>query len=392
MKTLKTIIVLILFTALSFNMNAQDFKKTLKMEGRVMYDFNFLSDGDDYNLAGNEFRRMRLAVKGKLTPSVSYLVDLDLTANKIAYRSVYVKFAAPDKIGSLTVGSFSEPTGLDMMTSSKYITFQERAMMFATQGGKYGAGFRYDNYKLLDEKMSLQLAYTFNGTPIDTNIEGGANFIGRVTGKVIENKDKNQLVHLGINYELRNNDVDSYNMGKFRFENHMGDKFNTPTIGDATDQFKNTSDLGFEVATVLGPLSIQGEYELASVKTENETYKSAGYYGYVSYFITGESRAYKKGAFSRVKVKNNFSFKDKTYGAVELVARYSVMDFNGYDVDDTSNDNIAISNITAGLNWYLNPNTRIMYNYVNGEFNDINQFGTDGEKLTGHLVRFQIDF
>jgi len=363
-----------------------------------MFDFNFLSAGDDYNLSGNEFRRMRLSAKGKISKNVSYAADFDFAGSKIAYRNVYLKLTAPDKLGSLMIGSFPEPTGLDMMTSSKYITFVERAMMYATQGGKYGAGFRYDNYNLADGKVGLQLAYTFNGGSNtafkDVDLDGGANFIGRITGKILENKDSNQLVHLGLNYELRNSNTDSYGIGAFRTENHMAGgvaKYEPGSFGDTSNKFLNTNDIGFEAAVTFGSLSIQGEYELASIKTEDDTYKSSGYYGYVSYFLTGESRPHKNGAFGRVKPKSDFCLKDGNWGAVELVARYSVVDFNGYDVDDLSDDDIKIANITAGFNWYLNNNTRIMYNYISGDYNDIDPFG-DKEKLAGHLLRFQIDF
>ncbi len=70
-----------------------------------------------------------------------------------------------------------------------------------------------------------------------------------------------------------------------------------------------------------------------------------------------------------------------------MVARYSVMDFSNYpSVTDTN----KIANITAGFNWYLSKNTRIMYNYTNGNFNDLHTYGDDN--LTGHLIRFQVDF
>ncbi len=37
-----------------------------------------------------------------------------------------------------------------MLTSSKYITFIERAFVTETQYGKHNAGFEYANYELLD--------------------------------------------------------------------------------------------------------------------------------------------------------------------------------------------------------------------------------------------------
>ena len=394
-------ILLVLVLSITLFINAQEntgaFKKTMKIEGRIQYDFNFLTAGD-YSYAGNEFRRMRLSAKGVLAKNVAYKLEFDFAGGESKYRDIYLKFLLPYNFGSLKLGSFTEPASLDIMTSSKYITFFERSMLSATQPFKYNAGFMYENYNLLDKKVNLQLAYTFNGDKKnvfkDTDIDSGANLIVRVTGAAINNKEKHQVVHLGLNYERRDDDDESYTYN-LRTENHMGKK----TKVGVSNGFQNTSDLGFELATTFGSLSIQGEYEMGSISAKDDIldtnktniYKTRSYYAFVSYFLTGEHRPYKKGTFGRVKPKSNFCLKDGNWGAVELVARYSVVDFNGYDVDDLSDDDIKITNITAGFNWYLNNHTRIMYNYVSGDFNDIDPFG-DNEKLAGHLLRFQIDF
>jgi phosphate-selective porin OprO/OprP len=390
MKTIKITLVMALVTLFSFNVNAQDtkkedvFKPSMKIEGRIMYDFNFLSAGD-YSFAGNEFRRVRLAAKGKVTKDIGYKAEFDFAGGEVNFRDVYLKYTMPNNNGNLMLGSFTEPSSLDNMTSSKYITFFERSMMSNTQPFKYNAGIMYDNQKMFGGKMGLQLAYTFNGDKSkafqDKSVDGGGNFIARVTTAVLKDKEKNRVVHLGVNYETRDNDSDTYNY-KFRIENHMGDKITVEGAG----VFENTSDIGFELATTFGPLSFQAEYEASSIKTNVDTYDTKGYYGFVSYFLTGEHRPYKNSSFGRVKPKKDF-MKDDGLGAVELVARYSVMDFSNFP-GVTTDDKIA--NFTIGFNWYLNKHTRVMYNYTNANFNDIAVYGD--EKLSGHLFRFQIDF
>ncbi len=367
------------------------FKPSIKMEGRIMYDFNFLSAGD-YEFSGSKFRRLRLAAKGKLSKNISYSADFDFTGGKIAYRNVFIKYTMPSNYGNITIGSFDEPTGLDMLTSSKYITFIERAMMTATQYGKYNTGFRYANQKLLDGKMGVQLAYTFNGKASlayqDDALEGGANFIGRVTGKILEDKEKRQLVHLGVNYEYRNDVRDDFSYKGFKTENSMGEK----TIVSSVGNLKNTSDIGFEFAATFGSISLQSEYELASIVTDVDTYKTKGYYGYVSYFITGEHRPLKNSIFGRVKPKKEF-LEDGGFGAIELVARYSVIDLNdNLDVTGNDSNDYNIANITLGFNWHLNKHTRFMYNFISGNHNDLALVEYDDNSLIGHLIRFQVDF
>jgi len=392
MKTIKVIIALAFTLMISYTVTAQDtkkedtFKPTMKIEGRIMFDFNFLSAGD-YNFAGNEFRRVRLAAKGKVTNNIGYKAEFDFAGGEVNFRDVYLKYSLPNSKGNVILGSFTEPSSLNNMTSSKYITFFERSMLSNTQPFKYNAGIMYDNQKLFDGKMGLQVAYTFNGDKSkafkDTSVDGGVNFIARATTAILKDSEKKQVVHLGVNYERRDNDSDSYKY-KFRTENHMGNK----TTVEAPGIFENTSDIGFEIASTFGSLSIQGEYEISSIKTDLDTYKTNGYYAFVSYFITGEHRPYKNSSFGRVKPKKIFG-KDSGLGALELVARYSSMDFSSWNAADSDD---KISNITVGFNWHLNNNTRVMYNFVSGDHGNLAPANYNDDNLTGHLIRFQIDF
>jgi phosphate-selective porin OprO/OprP len=274
--------------------------------------------------------------------------------------------------------------------------------MSNTQPFKYNAGFMYDNQKILDGKIGFQMSYTFNGDKAkafqDKAISKGGNFVARLTTNVLNNKEKHQTVHLGVNYENRQNDSDEYHYA-FRTENHMSkakisagtkylkdDDIKTPTAY-TEGNFIHTSDIGFELATTYGSFSIQTEYEMSSIITDVDVYKAAGYYAFASFFLTGEHRPYKKSSFGRVKPKKEFCLKDQSFGAVELVTRYSVMDFSSYPGVNTTD---KVANITAGFNWYLNNHVRIMYNYTLGDYNDFKTYGDFN--LTGHLIRFQVDF
>ena len=70
------------------------------------------------------------------------------------------------------------------------------------------------------------------------------------------------------------------------------------------------------------------------------------------------------------------------WGALELAARYSSMDLSEAHAG-------ILNDITIGLNWYLNPCTRVMFNYVMGTMEDHH-----GEEATENTFqcRMQIDF
>ncbi|MFH1877329.1 MAG: porin, partial [Candidatus Omnitrophota bacterium] len=109
-----------------------------------------------------------------------------------------------------------------------------------------------------------------------------------------------------------------------------------------------------------------------------------GAYGYVSYFLTGEHRNFDKSRaeFESIKPINNFSINDRTWGAWELAARYSHIDLNSKSVNINGG---ILNDVTCGVNWYLNPVMRIMFNYVHTNLNGKGY-------ADGVQTRFQVEF
>ena len=138
--------------------------------------------------------------------------------------------------------------------------------------------------------------------------------------------------------------------------------------------------VGLEAAYVSSPFSVQGEYIFANADVASSA-NFRGYYAQASYFLTGEHRNYKpsEGAFSRVKPKENFKSGGGP-GAWEVALRYS-----GLDLDDNSITGGKLNDLTAGLNWYLNPNTRVMWNYVHADKDHVG----NADML---MMRLQVEF
>ena len=125
---------------------------------------------------------------------------------------------------------------------------------------------------------------------------------------------------------------------------------------------------------------MQGEYLQTTLVGVTET-KLSSYYGQISYFLTGESRPYKSSldGISRVNPNNNYGSGGK--GAIELIARVSNMDL-------TAAHEGNLDDITVGVNWYLNPHTRVMLNYVMGEMTNETEIITENAVM----MRVQLDF
>ena len=122
-----------------------------------------------------------------------------------------------------------------------------------------------------------------------------------------------------------------------------------------------------ELAWVNGPLSLQSEFMWANVNViggPNQDHYGAYVYG--SYFLTGEHRPYNRfyGRFERIKPLENFWMVNTGEGrcvgrgAWEATARWSYLDLtDGPDAEQ-------MHDLTVGVNWYWNPHTRYMLNWI----------------------------
>jgi phosphate-selective porin OprO/OprP len=151
---------------------------------------------------------------------------------------------------------------------------------------------------------------------------------------------------------------------------------------------------GAELLWVQGPLSVQSEAMVAVVDRPGlATVTLPGAYLQVGYFHTGEHRPYDRqaGAIDRVKPFEDFfwvrtcdGYCERGLGAWEVAARVSHLDLN----DDGIRGG-EITDVTLGVNWYLNPYCKLVANYVH-VFLD---HPTGGDSETSiYAVRAQLDF
>ncbi|HWA89616.1 MAG TPA: porin [Rhizomicrobium sp.] len=123
---------------------------------------------------------------------------------------------------------------------------------------------------------------------------------------------------------------------------------------------------------------VGGEYADFNVRRSGTTTLLAdnpnfsGWYVEGSWVLTGEPKSYtvsatnnEVGGFGAPKVGNPFSFSGDSWGAWELVARYSDTDLNWHDVFAGSATQQAGINggeeriVDLGVNWYLNNNVKL---------------------------------
>jgi len=353
-----------------------------RIGGRIQTDFAFFTEDDDVKDAfgdlenGAEFRRARLFVRGVIYDRVAFKAQYDFAGGDADFKDVYIGLEEIPYAGNILVGHFKEPFTLEEFTSSKYITFLERGLPNAFAPSR-NMGFMATNH-LADERLNWQLGVFRDSDGFGSSSgDGSFNVTGRVSGTPYFEENGRKLAHLGMAFRYGDPDDDEVRFRQ-RPEAHLA-----PRLVDTGDIASDgVGRLGLEAATVLGPLSFQGEYVHNWVDTDAGEPEFHGHYVQASYFLTGEHRRYKsqRGVFDRVRVNRPFLFGDGGPGAWEIAARYSSI-----DLQDGSVAGGALQDVTGGVNWHLNDNTRVMANYVWAKV-----------RATGNAhafqTRFQIDF
>lgn len=367
---------------------SDDGKFETTLGGRIQVDAWSMDkdDFDDVNgKSGTEFRRARVFVKGKMYDNWTYKGQYDFADNSTTIKDAWIGYNGFDAF-NIKIGQFKQPMGLEELTSSKYITFMERAMAteaFATSR-RIGLG-------IYDHSTHFSWAVSAYGQEEGDNTEdGGSEGYGAGARLAWAPwNEKGKLLHLGVSgaYEEQN---DSELRFRSRMEAHGVDTRYLNT--DFIPKPDTTSKLGLEAATVYGPFSLQGEYYFVSADSDQANFDEPDYNGgyiFGSWFITGESRKYKKGAFSRVTPETTVGKGGR--GAWELAARYSYV-----DLEDGDTKGGEQSNITVGLNWYATKYVRFMANYVYVDADPISTktAGVDNveDEPSIYQMRAQIDF
>lgn len=365
-----------------------DGKFKMKIRGRLYFDYGSVTvkDGAGTSIPadkinGTEVRTARLGVEGLLFKNIKYKFEADFAGNKTTVKDAYIQYKF--KPVSLKVGQFKHMNSLEEQTSSRYITFMERASftdafklsrrvgIAAGTGGKnwtLNAGYFFEGFG------------STNGSANDENL-----FAARATFS--PNIANGAKIHLGASFFSRNENGMVYGKQyKQRPHSHQAGKF----VRSEKFDIDRENFFGLEAATIIGPFAAQAEWAWIKntlAASETATSKDPSYNGgyfELSYFFTGESRSYsgKKGTFGRTKVLNAVG--EGGMGAWQIAARYDVIDLT-HETFGEKQDTYLF-----GVNWYLNNHSRVMANYSHSVVK--NNLGVTNNKIDALGARFQVDW
>ncbi|MSR62083.1 MAG: hypothetical protein EXS08_06540 [Planctomycetes bacterium] len=363
-----------------------------RLSGRFHYDAAFFDPDADTKAAvetgttriedGSEFRRARIELSGEVAERTEWETSFDFAGGKASFKNMFVGFKELP-FGNLRVGQFKEPFSLEQLTSDNYTTFLERSVVSANDPS-YNAGLMvFDT--AASERMTWAVG-AFRAGSDDGEISKGDGewaITARVTGLPLIDEDGSDYVHLGLGFSRRSPTGDQASFSS-KPEANLA-----PAYVSLTNLPAETLDLlGFEAAWVRGPFTLQGEYKTAAVDTPSgggADHDFGGYYVQASWFPTGEHRPYRKGrgVYDLIKPAQNALGETHGLGAWELAARYSAL-----DLTDGAVDAGELHDVTLGVNWYLNPNTKVMTNYVVAELDPAG----GGDEGTTNILEFRVQF
>ena len=359
---------------------------------------------------GADFRRARLSAKGSVTELTNYFFQMDFGFfGRPTFTDVWVEQTKVPFFGNVRIGQWKQPFGLETVSSFRYTTFMERSVLFQpfTPFRHIGIGF-YDHSDDLSNTWAASVFRSgqdqFGGT---LSSDGGYGTAERLTWVPSWDCDGKNYVHLGVGHFFNAPPEDTINFRTipefFVGANGPGAVGSSgqavPGGSNGTPFFVATGPLanvpyynvlGSELLWVEGPFSLQSEAMVNLVNQNGVNSALPGAYAQAGYFLTGEHRPYdrKTGTIDRVIPKSNLTFAGTNcnpgLGAWEVAGRWSWLDLN---------DNViqggTIVDYTAGVNWYWNPYTKMVFNYVHS-ISDSPVLPQSQTDMFG--VRAQLDF
>ena len=375
---------------------------------------------------GNVFRRARLGVDGTIYKDFDYRILLDFggtgVENAGQIYETWVQYTGLKPV-KFRVGAFSPSIGLDDQASTNGMPFLERAASSDIARG-FAAGdtrtaaqvFANGDHWLASFAVTGRTIGVVNTGTVPASLSATSGigtaqtygdqlgFVGRLAGSPLYGKD--WLIHLGVHGSYVEHPADTAGPGPNGATPAGTASFsNTPELRVDGTKLINTGNIpaksadtvGVEFAAQKGPFLLQAEYENFGVD-RSDGIKNPDFYGYYvsgTWMLTGESRKYntQTAAFDAPSVAHPFSLSGGGWGAFELGFRYSDMNLN-FEQGSAGKAFVAGTptirggeerNFTAGLNWYLNPVVRFMFDYAHVDVSRLSP-GTSGNNASVWLL------
>lgn len=357
---------------------------TVHIRGRIDTDFiatsqsaaNVATFGDLGSVVG--LRRARIGAEGKL-PFGHYIAEIDLASGNVVLRDLFIGIGDRQAFGEYRGGHFREPFSFEGGTSANSFAFLERSQVNVLDPARNWGLCLFRS----TPNESLNIAAGLFQSGSDANdLQGGdgstAGITERLTFAPINDADGSKLLHLGValSERIAENGIIVINQQPRSSLLYLGDAADSPFIPMIKIPATYQQLLNLQVAVAKGPVWAQAEwYGSWIVQNNGGSVFLHGSYAACGWFITGEHREYSasNGGMGAVRVNRPFvrvlsaQNQQRGGGAWEVVARFSYLDFQDSNTPLGPSGQLVglqLPEWTAGVNWYLCDNIRLMFNYI----------------------------
>lgn len=398
----------------------------MKIDGRIMIDVGYVDNDNDENelLSDNDVRRARLGFKTKFYKHWATEFDMDLAGNEVSIKDLWVSYSGLFTPNSLIkFGNHKPFFSMAESTTSRWYPFVETPMISDSlaPGRRLALSGSYWNYPLFigatlfgnsleskdididcdDEELGLDgedvlvdCDYEDPSTNQDYTAAERYGYAARGAYRPMYHKDGKRVIHLGAGIlEGRPETSDSGN-NRLRLRSYPESSVVRTRFVDAKINDVDSYEINyFEAAARFGQFTVQAEmFDVSASPIDSDDgndFNGDGYYVQSSWFLWGKGRSYNfsDGEFGGV-------IPSSKRGELELVARYSNIDFNDEDAFD-GDDAGEANSITLGINWYVNTNIifRLDHSMVSlGDNADADGDFEDNDDLSITTLRTEILF
>lgn len=375
-------------------------ESTVRPRGMIEVDyavFNERAGGYDFN-DGTTVRRARIGLEGSASQVFNYRIEVDFAGNQVALLDAYLQYTGIKNL-AITAGQHKAPFGLDSNNGDNYATFLERSM-FVNAFSNAGAERRIGLSAAWSPKANLNVAAGLfgdnesitrsSGSPVTNSPDESFGANARIAWEPVS--DKGRIIHLGASGYYRTGLKSGDVADAVRLSDRPNIRIDNGNIADSgiVTGVESLRYAGAEAAAVFGPVTLAGEYgRLWTDRPGLSDPSFDGFYVYATWFLTGETRPFKNGNFDRVKPSKPLG--KGGAGAFELALRYDRLDLS--DTPVLARAGNRSESLTFGLNWYLNPYAKLLFNWV--RFNGVNTpLDPVGTRTAGDAIatRLHVDF
>lgn len=334
--------------------------------------------GHDKNLVnignGMILRRTRFAIKAQLDKNWYGELDTDWTSGTPEIKDAILEYTGIENL-SIKMGNFKENFSIQRNTTSRYLQFMERPMAtYLAPSRHIGLNFKYDLPYLwtsvgvfgpeLEDSETMTAIQDGNK---DLGLNEGLSYTAKIVGRPLYKKE-NASLHIGaaVSYrEPKLSSTDGYNAVRYSTRNTTAinrKKFlDTDAIKGLDHELAYTIELAghwnglrYEGAYIARTAYLDPEKQTVIPADELAPQTASGYYFQAGYLLFGGKQNYDAGGAKYTRINPG-----RSWGDVELCARYEAADFNlsKYYAGGSAQA------FCLGINYYPTKNVKFVINY-----------------------------